>query len=154
MKNSKRLVALMLLVVTIFSVVSVSASASNWQDTDFYNFTLRSYQRYLNPRAKEDTTPCYVKITAAAHNQTTFISANGCYSSSSSATRYNCTRNGNGYSVAHVSILPYQGYLVRSMIYENKYPYASLGFSTPIVGGNEVSGVWSPDSVGSYPYAY
>lgn len=154
MKNSKRLVALMLLVVTIFSVVSVSASASNWQDSKFYNFTLYSYQRYLNPRAKEDTSPCYVKITKADHNQTTFISANGCYSDGKYAARYNCTRDGNGKSVAHVSILPNQGYLVRSMIYENKYPYASLGFSTPIVGGNEVTGVWSPDSVGSYPYAY
>ena len=153
MKNSKRLVALMLLVVTIFSAVSVSASASNWQDSYFYNFTLRSYQRYLNPRAKQDTSPCYVKLTKATHNQTTFISANGCYSSTS-ATRYNCTRDGNGNPVAHVSILPYQGYLVRSMIYEYKYPYATLGFSTPIVGGNEVTGVWSPDSVGSYPYAY
>ena len=154
MKNSKRLVALMLLVVTIFSAVSVSASASNWQDSCFYNFTLRSYQRYLNPRAKEDASPCYVKITQATHNQATFISANGCYSSSSSATRYNQTRDGSGKRVAHVSILPYQGYLVRSMIYENKYPYASLGFSTSLVGGNEISGVWSPDSVGSYPYAY
>lgn len=154
MKNSKRLVALMLLVVTIFSVVSVSASASNWLDSNFHDFTLWSSQHYLNPRAKEDTSPCYVKITQATHNQITFVTANGCYSGSSSATRYNCTRDGNGNPVTRVSILPYQGYLVRSMIYENKYPYASLGFFTPIVGGNKVSGVWSPDSVGSYPYAY
>ena len=42
MKNSKRFVALMLLVVTIFSVVSVSASASNWQDSKLYDLTLHS----------------------------------------------------------------------------------------------------------------
>lgn len=154
MKNSKRLVALMLLVVTIFSAVSVSASASNWQDSYFYNFTLRSYQRYLNPRAKEDASPCYVKITQATHNQATFVTANGCYSSSSSATRYNCTRNGNGNLVSRVAIYAKHDYLIRSTIYESKYPYASLGFSTSLVGGNEISGVWSPDSVGSYPYAY
>ena len=154
MKNSKRLVALMLLVVTIFSVVSVSASAPNWRDTAFYNFRLKSSQCYLYPREKEDTTPCYVKINDATYNQTIFVSANGCYAQSSSATRYNCTRDGNGNPVTRVSILPYQGYLVRSMIYEFKYPYASHGLSTPIVAGNEVDGVWSPDSVGSYPYAY
>lgn len=154
MKHSKRLIALMLLVVTIFSVMSVSVSAANWADTNFYNFTLYSYERYLNPRTKENTTPCYVKITDADYNQTTFISANGCYTNSSSATRYNCTRDGYGNYANHVSVLAEQGYLIRSIIYENKYPYASLGFSTPIVGGNEVSGVWSPDSQGSYPYAY
>ena len=154
MKNSKRLVALMLLVVTIFSVVSVSASASNWQDSSFYHFTLWSSQHYLNPRAKENTSPCYVKITDTTYNLTTFVTANGCYSSSGSATRYNCTRDGNGNVVSRVAILAEQGYLIRSMIYEYKYPYASLGLSTSLVGGNVVSGVWSPDSVGSYPYAY
>lgn len=154
MKHSKSIIALMLLVVTIFSLMSVTVSAANWGDTKFYNFTLYSYERYLIPRAKENTTPCYVKITDAIYNQTTFISANGCYTDSSTTARYNCTRDGNGNPVSHVSVLAYQGYLIRSMIYEFEYPYASLGFSTPIIAGNEVGGAWSPDSLGTYPYAY
>ena len=162
MKKSKRVVALMLVLVTLISILTVTASASNYGNTNFYNFTLREDQRFLNTREKQDDTPCYVRVNNALINQVIHINAFGYLVDDKEATtlRGHCTRDGYGQYQEFVSILPYQDYRIRNMINEFGYPYASLGFSSPSDGafqgevGNEVSGVWSPDSLGNYQYAY
>ena len=44
-------------------------------------------------------------------------------------------------------------YSVRSYIYESGYRYARLGLSTNWLEGDTISGVWSPDSAGTYTIA-
>ena len=161
MKKSKRIVSIMLVLVTLISILSVSVSASNYQNRDFYNFTLFDFPRFLTPRDKEDDTPCYVCVTSALINQPIYIRAHGFKIPNINDTEdVNLTRDGYGNYVPSVVIQPYQHYRIRNMIFEFEYPYASLGFRSPEeLGmtngyGNEVSGVWSPDSLGNYQYAY
>ena len=164
MKISKRILSVMLVLLTLVSIMSVTASASNYGNTNFYNFTLYKHQRFLNPREKQDDTPCYVRVNSAYFNQIIHINAYGFLipDQNEEGLSRHCTRDGYGQYQEYVSILPYQDYRIRNMIYEFGYPYASLGFSSPSDGaftgggivGNEVSGVWSPDSLGNYQYAY
>ena len=42
---------------------------------------------------------------------------------------------------------------MRSYIYESGYRYARLGLSTNWLEGDTISGVWSPDSAGTYTIA-
>lgn len=149
MRNTKRILALALTFVTLVSVLAIGASASNWEDTDFYDFDLYyAYYRYLNPRAKEDTTPCYLHITKS-DDISVLITANGTNSSDKSGTKRNLTV-ANGVIVPYVTCRRYVQYSIHSDIYEEGYANATLGFKSVTVDGNNVSGVWSPDSRGTY----
>lgn len=149
MKNAKRIIALVLTVLTLVSVMAITASAANTDDTNFYDFDLYyDYWRYLNPRAKENSTPCYVYITKSMLPYTK-IRACGTYGATKDDWMYNCTYV-NGYVVENVTCIADVKYSIHSLIYEYKYPNASLGFKSGGTAGNNVYGVWSPDSKYTY----
>lgn len=59
----------------------------------------------------------------------------------------------NGKHVKRVTCTKGIQYSVRSYIYESGYRYARLGLSTNWLEGDTISGVWSPDSTGTYTVA-
>jgi hypothetical protein len=154
MKATRRLFVGLLLTAVLVSMTCITAFAKNYENKSFYNFTLETDERYLKPQSKEDDSPCYLRITAATTGRVTYISANGCATGELMVFRDNKTLDGYGQIQQHVVVSSYQDYRIRSRIYESGYRFASLGFSCSADFGNEVSGVWSPDSLGTYPFAY
>lgn len=145
MKRSRQIIAILLLVVTIVSIVSVPAYAST-DDNDFYNFTLTTTRRYLNPQQKDNASPCYVYVHTAQSNTTLYVAAHGSNSAMQSGITTNCTLDANGATAVKVTILPKKQYIIRSLVNERGFPYAALGFSVPAAYPNTISGQWSPDS--------
>ena len=163
MNRRKRFLSMLLVLVTLISIMSVTASAANTENKGFYDFSLFAYHRFLNPQDKLDDSPCYVWIREALVNQPVYIRAYGFSIKDKNTTfKENLTRDGDGNVADHVIVQPFLHYRIRSMINEFGYPYASLAFYSPdnlahVNGtnmGNEVSGYWSPDSAGSYQFAY
>lgn len=158
MKTYKRILSVCLLIVMVVSALSVTAYAANTGNTSFYNFTMETSRRYLNPRAKENYSPSYVIVTEADNPTRIYVAAHGSYSQLPEDIAANCTWDANGTNAIWVTIMPRQHYLIRSCVWENGYRYASLGFSVHMSYPNEISGAWSPDSSEAaqqnYPYAY
>ena len=139
-----------LMVSTMATSVLATAQDQTILPLNIYGFT-----RYCDFAPKDNTTPCYVKIRYPTDGGVIKVGAFGATSTSSSATKHNCTFDGNLNSVTKVSIRIGFSYRIRNAISEMGFSYACLGFSTPTVDGSmQISGVWSPDSIGSYDYAY
>ncbi len=141
------LVAIILLAVAIFaSVLAVSASAAEIQPYNnvdqaySFNFNGSWWQDDLHQYWKENSTSVYIYSKAFPG-------------------RYNIYTNGYvngswGDYTQRPAVVPGVGeYLIYNTIYEsNGYErtYARLGGFR--AGGGTASGLWSPDSVGSYPH--
>lgn len=151
MKTSKRILAILLGVIAIVSMMAVSVAANNCDDTSF-EFTISYSSKYTDPRYKSDDTPCYANVEQATYSsKQILVSACGCTVDGGNKT--NLTVNGDGVSVSQVTLYLNDARRIRSDIYEAGFSYATLGFFSP-AGSNWIKGVWSPDSIGSYPYAY
>ncbi len=142
----------------ILLVMSVGfpVSANNHSDTSF-EFSLPDWQYvtiYTPGRYKSDTSSSYVYF----YDTTDYwLQAYGVHFSiwggeSSQTWIENCTSPG-GYGAP--IIYPDQKRLIRQNVCEWGYDYAFIAASAPTPGaaGACPAGLWSPDSVGSYPYA-
>lgn len=156
--KKKKLACTFLLIVAILSVAVIPASASNHLDTYFYDVTVprSTFSSIIPYRTKENTTPLYLKIISVYYSMLNVnVQAVGVRvpGGEHPNTIENLTYS-NGQIVNKVSAYEGHDYLIRSLIYERGYRFASLRFMTG--AGHSITlheGKWSPDSIGSYEYA-
>ena len=151
MKTSKRILAILLGVIAIVSMMAVSVAAGNFQNQNF-EFTISYSSKYTDPEYKADTSPCYARVDQVTYSSK-YILVSACGCTNGGGNKTNLTVNGDGVSVSQVTLYLNDERLIRSDINEAGFSYATLGFFSP-AGSNWIKGVWSPDSIGSYPYAY
>lgn len=149
MKNGKRIISLCCAIIAILSVLAVSAFASNYTDEGFAFTVYTDVVKLLDWREKTDTTPIYLYIKTGTTSPIR-VSALGAIESSDVMTDLTCV---HGAYAAYVTCSVGVKYSVHSFVYECGYDLASLQFWNPYSTSNYITGVWSPDSVGTYTYA-
>ncbi|UJW58017.1 hypothetical protein HXZ66_11680 [Bacillus sp. A116_S68] len=141
----KKMAPLVLSAIMILTLLPAQAFASNHGDTGF-RFNVNTSNNYgtTGSRAKQNTTSTYVKIdqVPAAF---IYLHVQGFRPSSTTGSNYWANETVGGRQTA----TPGQ-WLVRQMVYENGGRSARLRFQRYSASGT-VKGVWSPDSIGSYP---
>ena len=156
MEKHKRFLFLILAVTTLVTAMIATASASNYTDREIVSFHI-PYYRYstpLDPRDKEDSSPVYLYITDLSYsNYNILVQALGCTSKTGSYSFENLTVS-NGAMAQYVACREGVQYSIHSDIYEEGYAYASLRFQDRgESSGNTITGLWSPDSIGTYTSA-
>lgn len=137
----KRLVAALSAVLCLASFAGLSASAAETKDKVYkFNYIEKGWVYFTETRPKTNTTGTYVSYLTGN------TQPKGTYYSVWSAGE-NDTRNGAGI------IYPGQKRKLAQFVYEKGKRDCYLGVSPNGYNSSEISGVWSPDSVGSYPYA-
>ncbi len=153
MRKGKQLIAMICILVLIVSAMAVTASAENNHHDAFFEFDVLSNIPYgIEPRYKTDTTPLYVNVQTGSE-RAIYVRAEGVTSNYSKFENLTCV---NGTLVDHVTCSIGIGsaykYSIHSWIYEHGYSMATLSFIST-VGYGHITGVWSPDSQGTYNYA-
>lgn len=149
MKKLKRFLVLTLTIVTLVVAMGVTASASNYEDSNIptdFSISFFSFKNLGSCRSKEDTSTLYLYITNATRT-TVQVQALGTDSTMSSTKNLTVA---DGVCVDYVTCARYVQYNIHSDIYEDGYRYATLAFRSPNVLGDTINGVWSPDSIGTY----
>lgn len=149
----KNIVAI-ILAVSLFQMnySYIKAETRSSEDSYIENFTIKAldYTKLPTYRSKGDSTPLYFWYKSAANNRYNYI-----FVRALGTGAVNCTLNGRADLVDNVTCTLGRKYSIRSNIYEKKCPTASLSFrSSNITSAQTISGAWSPDSVGTYEYAY
>lgn len=144
----KRITVAMLAVTTLAVAFVMPASAKNNHDIEFSYQLPREgyYQVYGQGQRKEDDSGSYVYSYSSNPAGGTYYSIHGGYSTSNAVT--NCTKNDSAVIYAG------QKRRIRQYVYELGYSHAFLGLAP--TGGQSnrmINGKWSPDSIGSDPYA-
>lgn len=139
MQKLKRLLALGAAALMSVSALTVPASASNYKDT-YWSFSVDASRQphRTELREKTDATGVYVYYKAGTMDGVVCDVLN-------SENDSMCQNTG----------IVYKGKerLVAQYVYENGFRWCKLELtSDKIYSGAGGSGVWSPDSVGSYPY--
>lgn len=148
----KKMIAVLLAMVTCLSgSAMVNAQTRSAKDKEISSFRVTPFSyNELSYRDKEDNTPLYLWYKTATNNRYTYV-----YVRAYGTGSENLTMNGDTSSVDHVTCYLGNKYLIRSGIYEAGLSEASLGFKSPnYVEAQTIGGAWSPDSIGSYAYAY
>lgn len=153
MRKGKHFIALICTLVLIVSVMAVTASAENNHGDTYFDFDVYgSIPCSIEPRAKTDTTSLYVNVQTG-NSRSIRVQAEGVASDYSEFVNLTCVQ---GVLVDYVTCSIGTGYAykynIHSWIYENGYRMADLSFISTS-GFNHITGVWSPDSVGTYNYA-
>lgn len=132
-------VAAMLLGTVLFSTPVLAKNAG---DTE-YSFYLGMSAEYIKPRLKQDASSTYI-YCQPANIPGSFVLVAVMGSDSTSDYGTNVT--------AKVANARYEGgqRFIKQYVYERGYTYARLRFNRGDASG-DIKGVWSPDSVGSYP---
>lgn len=147
----KKMLVLMGVIACLSCSVITNAETRSSQDTEFNHFSISpSDYNKLGYRKKDNSTPVYLYYQSATNNrfEHIFVRAYGTGDA-------NLTLNGNAKSVDHVTCSMGHKYAIRSNIHEFGHGLATLGFlSANYIESQKISGYWSPDSVGTYPYAY
>ena len=159
---SRRIIAMLLVVMAMASVVCVSAFAANdddgTKDSHFNNFTVKgsatSYTAFNSDdaRIKHNDSAMYLYITGATQ-ESYYVRALGSSSKKGSYGNYTCV---NARYVDHVTCKRYTQYEVHSFIFEdvirpdNVNPYAKFSFASPYSVSSWITGAWSPDCGGNY----
>lgn len=151
----KKLLVALLMLVMLVPVMTVAVSAdNNHHDTHFAFCVYGGDSTDVDPpRDKTDTTPLYVNIQTGDQKYM-WVFAMGCDSKGNNKINLTCV---NGQYVSHVTCSVGLGdshkYNIHSWIYEEGYRYATLGFASEKYVDDYITGVWSPDSQGTYKYA-
>ena len=131
------------------SALSLTAFAKNNHDVEFsYSMPNEGYYRvYGVGQRKEDASGSYVYSYSSNPAGGSYYSIHGGHTSSLANGYTNCTND---------SAIIYAGQKrrIRQYVYEWGYSYAFIGLA-PSSGQSSltISGKWSPDSVGTDPYA-
>lgn len=147
MKRYMRKIAVALLAVMLFSALAGYASAS-WANISFNQYISgSSYTKLTDVGSKSDTSALYLYI-GSGPNQQHRVRALGCATTNNSQTE-NLTVFANGDDADYVLCFKGTKYSIHSEIKENGYDFATLSIWQLGASGN-VSGQWSPDSIGEY----
>lgn len=142
----KKLGMIILSVTMFFTLIPTSAFAANVKDRNFKFSITNDINHYTAARAKENTSSTYVHVEQVP---SVYIRTNvqGFRPSSVTGTNYWTNETIGG----QISLRKGQ-WLIKQLVYENGGRSARLQLKKHSTNGT-VSGVWSPDSVGSYLYA-
>lgn len=135
--------------IMLSGTMPILASA-NSADTSF-NFKLPGtgkYTVYNSGRLKENDTSTYVYYTNGPTTRTLFSVHGGYYTTFGS---YNELKNCTIGDSAEIPVNSQR--LIKQYVYEWGYSYAFLGGCNNTYPYQNISGLWSPDSVGWYPSA-
>lgn len=150
MKHYTKKFTTILLAVTLFSALFVTANASTAKIKSEQFCSGNTFTTMGDVGVKLDTTPLYVHVTIGVA-QRYRIRALGCPASNSTNNAVNKTY-ANGERVDYVSCYKGTKYSVRSMIYEDGYNSAALAVN-PLGAGSQVTVEWAPDSTATYTVA-
>lgn len=150
MKQGKRILAMFLLVVTVFTMASFSVSAAtpNTSDTTHTIQVNDDFTKNRAYRPKNNSTAIYLHIDNHIYVHS-FVQAQGCTSSGGNRTK--CTIV-EGEVVAQVVCRNDIQYSIRNNVYEKGFACASLDFRhiNNDTQNTTLTYTWSPDSAGSY----
>ena len=135
------------LVMILFATMSVNVFAANTTNEAF-TFTIVSGQKVIPPRQKLDNSEHYYYQNGGTVATASVISRGQHNNSSSLSTGINCTWS-NGVVVPSVSCRRGTQYNIHNGVGEGGYSWAKLIISNLTEAGS-ASGVWSPDSIGTY----
>lgn len=131
--------------------MTVMAGARSNVDSAITNFRVepKNYNQ-IAMREKDDTSPIYLWINQAKNNRYSDfrvkVFANG---------SANVTVDGDRHPVEFVNCYVNRKQSIRNNVREDGYSRVALGFqSRNIVESQSISGEWSPDSTGTYNFAY
>ena len=141
MRNTKRILALVLTVITLVSVVAVTAFAST-EDRPLSFVAKSTVYRLVDYSRKEDSSPVYLLATSGP--SPLLVKTYGCTASNPSGGE-NLTV-ARGIEVDHVTCYVGTDYSIHSDIYEEGYGYAALYIKSGSGDQGRVVGEWSPDS--------
>ncbi|MBM7542278.1 hypothetical protein [Amphibacillus cookii] len=142
----KKLGVIILSAIMFLTIIPTPIFAANVKDTSF-SFNIQSNaNRYTRSRAKQNSSSTYVHVKQVP---AVYIRTNvqGFRPTSGTGSNYWANETIGG----QISLRKGQ-WLIKQLVYENGGRSARLQFKKHSTNGT-VSGVWSPDSVGSYPYA-
>lgn len=152
MKYLKKSIIALFICIFLLTNSIILTSANNHTDTNFsFNLPGLSYYAVLNSgRAKLDASGSYISSDSVNPSEGALFSIHGYkYSTFTSVSQIkNCTKG------TSARIWPGQQRRIRQYVYEWGYAYAFIGGHaiTSAGVGKSLTGVWSPDSVGSDPY--
>ena len=130
------------------NMFSTTVSAANVSDTTYgYELSTSNPVAYTYPRAKQNTSSTYVNVKKVP-SVYVYCEVEGYRPTPISGTNIWTNETVGGDAVT----LSVGKWLVRQNVYEHGGRSARLKFKKYLMSGT-VSGVWSPDSAGSYPYA-
>ncbi len=149
----KRFMAMAMTLMTVISLgsIPVMANARSNVDSAITNFRVEpTNYNQIAMREKDDTTPIYLWINQAKNNRYSdfrvIVFANG---------SANVTVDGDRNEVKFVNCYVNRKQSIRNNVRENGYNRVALGFqSRNIAQTQSISGEWSPDSTGTYNFAY
>lgn len=151
----KRFLVNALVVVLMMTMIVVSVSADNSEDTEFAYFRIvaNDFSLLEEKRAKENDTSVYLYLEPILDFQAGVRVATFGFDPVLNSL-YNETIS-YGQSVPYVTCFKGIEYGIHNFIYENGRPLAVLGFmTTGTTTTATVSGKWSPDSVGALTIAH
>lgn len=148
--KSKKIALTFLATIMLMSAVVFSSSAKNNHDVEFsYSLPNEGYYKvYGVGQRKEDASGSYVYSYSSNPASGTYYSIHGGHTTSLRDGYTNCTKGDSAVVYAG------QKRRIRQYVYEWGYSYAFIGLA-PSAGqaGRTINGKWSPDSIGSHPYA-
>lgn len=149
MKNKiPRIMATMLMAVTILTASAIPALAANTGDASISNFTISALvYTPITARSKTDSTPVYLYYTGGS-NSSVKVQTQGGGTLSGSFSNYTLSSSS---AATYVTCRINVQYSIHSSIHESGLSFARLGFRSQNTALPEtISGVWSPDSAGTY----
>jgi hypothetical protein len=147
----KRLLALLMAVVTVVSVFTISASAANTEDT-YYTYSWKSNSRYdyTPARKKTNATPVYLKT------QEYTLPYNGYYAKTLYGTGSQSANRSA--SASEYWINNYTAYVIRangtSVSQTGKYVRIRGHYSDTTYSWGDCKIAWSPDTTNASNYTY
>ena len=146
--SMKKIIAVILMSVMVFSSLMVSASAANTADSAIVQFKIHFLTyRNTSARQKQNSTPVYFYCTKA-NNTSVRVKTLG--SSSAETDSLENLTYSDGTRCSFVKCYVGTKYSIHNYIHESGYSYARLSITSKWVDGDVISGYWSPDSAGTY----
>lgn len=149
MKRSLRFFAVIIMAVALFTSMATYAYAgfANRDINDYVGGF--SFSTISGVGVKSDTSPLYVRMNTNYAVSGYRIRAMGCTVNKTDLTNWTYA---NGKLVDYVTCNMNTEYSIQSLIKENGDDCATLAICG-LGGSSTATGVWSPDSVGTYTYA-
>lgn len=159
MKRISRLMVLAMAVVMCLSLASVAFAAPvpyNNQDSSYeFSCSFFNFDATTSGELKENSTSIYIWVKNS-NEAWVRVQAQGSLRSTGTAwNNYTELSDRSGVEYVFVSTGTERDYqrLIYNGVHEANMSYARLAFKARYVWGDYVGGVWSPDSVGTYPHA-
>lgn len=150
MEKTIRKIAVVVLGIVIFTVLTISAYAADPVGRGFSReMTFGTYSQLHSYDDKSDTSPMFLEIERNYQATSFYVRAIGCDSSGRNGENVTCY---NGQIVDHVHCFSGNVYGVKTLALEHGFHHVTFsllpcGLSTVVIG------LWAPDTIQDYPVA-